>query len=166
MNCTDCRKLFPDLLLDSASVPSAQTHIETCLDCRNEMQSLQSTFELLDLWEVPEPSPYFDQKLAVRLREEQQNPPEGWFEGMRSRLLFNTSFQLRPALAGALAILLVAGIGTAVDLSGFPSHKVQMSATVNDLQILDKNDQALQTMDQLLQDEGSADGNSTAEPAS
>lgn len=166
MNCSDCHKLLPDLLLDSASVPEAQAHIETCLDCRDKLRSLQSTFELLDLWQAPEPSPYFDQKLAVRLREEQQNSPEGWFERMRSRVLFNTGFQLRPALAGALAVVLVAGVGTAVDLSGFPSHKVQMSATVNDLQILDKNDQALQTMDQLLQDETSADNNSSSQPAS
>jgi hypothetical protein len=32
---------------------------------------------------------------------------------------------------------------------------------VQDLQILDKNDQALQTMDQLLQDVGSADDANT-----
>jgi hypothetical protein len=43
-----------------------------------------------------------------------------------------------------------------------PSHsKPQASAAVQDLQILDKNDQALQAMDQLLQDDGPVDDNGT-----
>ena len=40
-----------------------------------------------------------------------------------------------------------------------------MSAAVNDLQILDKNQQALQQVDQLLQDEAPADtGTSAPQP--
>ena len=66
--------------------------------------SLEATFALLDAWQAPEPSPYFDQKLAVRLREEQALAPAGWFERLKSRLLFNTGRQFRPALAGALGI--------------------------------------------------------------
>jgi hypothetical protein len=41
----------------------------------------------------------------------------------------------------------------------------ETSAAVQDLQILDKNDQALQTMDQLLQDDAAAD-DSTSQPIS
>jgi hypothetical protein len=40
---------------------------------------------------------------------------------------------------------------------------VTASATVDDLQILDRNEQAIQQMDQLLQDDDS--GDSTAPPA-
>ena len=44
------------------------------------------------------------------------------------------------------------------NFTGFShSGKPQISATVQDLQILDKNDQALQTMDQLLQEDSSTD---------
>lgn len=166
MNCTECRKHLPDILLDSGSVPGAQVHIESCLECRTELKSLQSVFQLLDVWQAPEPSPYFDQKLAVRLREEQQRAPEAWWGRLRSRMLFNTGHQFRPAMAGALAVVLIAGVGTAVELSGSRAHGPQTSATVNDLQILDKNEQALQTMDQLLQDDGPGDGASTAQPVS
>ena len=115
---------------------------------------------LLDTWEAPEPSPYFDQKLAVLLREEQSRPPVGWFERMRSRLLFNTGRQFRPALAGALALALLIGGGAFADLSNTHLwHHVpaSASATVTDLEVLDNNDQALQTMDQLFQDENSPD---------
>jgi hypothetical protein len=77
-------------------------------------------------------------------------------------LLFNTGRQFRPALAGALALVLVLGGGTFADVSGFLHPKPpQASAAVEDLQILDKNDQALQTMEQLLQDVGPGDDANT-----
>jgi anti-sigma factor RsiW len=159
MNCKDCQSVFLDLLLEPGAPANAaaRSHLESCAECRQEFKSLDATFTLLDAWEAPEPSPYFDQKLAVRLREEQALQPAGWFERLKSRLLFNTGRQFRPALAGALALVLVVGGGTFADVSGFLHSKPQASATVQDLQILDKNDQALQTMDQLLQDVGTAD---------
>jgi len=159
MNCKDCQSVFLDLLLEPGAPANAaaRSHIEFCAECKQEFNSLEATFALLDTWKAPEPSPYFDQKLAVRLREEQALAPAGWFERLKSRLLFNTGRQFRPALAGALALVLVVGGGTFADISGFLHPKPQISAAVQDLQILDKNDQTLQTMDQLLQDVGSAD---------
>lgn len=167
MNCQNCLHSLPDLLLDptASSNAAAHAHLDSCTSCRQGFKALQATFDLLDEWHAPEPSPYFDQKLAVRLREEQAVPPANWLERIRTRLLFNTGRQLRPALAAALAFVLVVGGATIADLSGFPSHShVQASATVNDLQILDKNEQALQTMDQLLQDDNPSDDNNTAGP--
>jgi hypothetical protein len=95
------------------------------------------------------------------LREEQAMEPAGWFERLKSRLLFNTGRQFRPALVGALALILVIGGGTFANLSGLGHSVPQTSATVQDLQILDKNDQAMQTMDQLLQDDGSGEDAAT-----
>jgi hypothetical protein len=163
MNCKDCQTVFLDLLLEPGAPANAapRSHIESCADCKQEFESLKATFALLDTWKAPEPSPYFDQKLAVRLREERELAPAGWFERLKSRLLFNTGRQFRPALAGALALILVVGGGTFADVSGFLHPKPQISAAVQDLQILDKNDQAIQTMDQLLQDDGSADDTAT-----
>jgi anti-sigma factor RsiW len=160
MNCKNCQSVFLDLLLDPTSHTDARSHIESCPECDREFKSIQATFALLDAWKAPEPSPYFNQKLAVRLREEQALPAAGWFERLKSRLLFNTGRQFRPALAGALALALVVGGGTFADVSGFLQPKPQISATVQDLQILDRNDQAFQAMDQLLQDDGSVDTNS------
>jgi len=163
MNCKDCQSVLLDLLLDPG-VPShavARSHLESCPECNREFKSLEATFALLDTWKAPEPSPYFDQKLAVRLREAQARAPEGWFERLKSRLLFNTGRQFRPALAGALVLILLVGGGTFADLSGFGRSAPQASAAVQDLQILDKNDQALQAMDQLLQDDRPADDNAT-----
>lgn len=169
MTCHDYKSALPELLLNPAapSNASAREHMKSCSACNQEFQSLESTFALLDSWQAPEPSPYFDQKLSVRLREQQELPAAGWFERMRSRLLFNTGRQFRPVLAGALAIAFLIAGGTFADLSGFPHPaKTQVSATVNDLQILDKNDQALQTMNLLLQDDNSSNDSPTALPTS
>ncbi len=163
MNCKDCQSVFPDLLLDpgAPSNAAARSHMESCTECKREFKALEATFALLDTWEAPEPSPYFDQKLAVRLREEQALAPAGWFERLKSRLLFNTGRQFRPALAGVLLLTLIVGGGTFANLNGFGHSRPEASATVEDLQILDKNDQALQAMDQLLQDDGPGDDSVT-----
>jgi anti-sigma factor RsiW len=139
---------------ENTQLAAARAHLADCAACAREFASLRATFALLDSWQAPEVSPYFDQKLAVRLREEQAAPPAGWFERLKDRLLLNTGRQFRPALAASLALLLIVG-GGSIGISNF-SHPVQASATVNDLQLLDKNEQALQQMDQLLQDESAA----------
>ncbi len=166
MICRDLKSVLPDLLLDptNPSNAAARAHVDACLACRDELRSLEATFNLLDVWHAPEPSPYFDQRLAVLLREEQANAPAGWFEKMRARLLFNTGRQFRPALAGAMALVLLVGGGTFANFSGLRIGKSQTSATVNDLQIFEKNDQALQTMD-ILEDVP-ADDNAGTVPAS
>jgi predicted ribosomally synthesized peptide with SipW-like signal peptide len=159
MICKDCQSVFLDILLDTDAPANeaARNHLDSCTQCNVEFQALAATFAVLDAWKAPEPSPYFDQKLAVRLREEQALAPAGWFERMKSRLLFNTGRQFRPALTGALALLLVVGGGTFANFSDFSHQTPDISATVQDLQILDKNNQALQTMDQLLQDAGTTE---------
>jgi anti-sigma factor RsiW len=185
MNCKVCQSALPDLLLGSdllgsdllvgADAPTgaaaktqaaARAHLAACAACAREFASLKATFALLDAWHAPEVSPYFDQKLAVRLREEQAAPAAGWLERLRDRLTFNTGRQFRPAVASALAVALILG-GGGFGISTLPHpHPVQASATVRDLQILDKNEQALQQMDQLLQDDAPADTNSAAPPQS
>jgi hypothetical protein len=176
MNCKTCQTALPDLLLGptedlaALAAPFASrdaatlAHLAACAECAQEYASLKATMSLLDIWQAPEVSPYFDQKLAVLLREEQASPAPGWFEQLKTRLLLNTGRQFRPALAGALALLLVIG-GGSFGVSSFerPAAPAQVSAAVNDLQILDKNDQALDQMDQLLQDSTTTDD---AAPAS
>jgi len=168
MNCKICQSALPDLLLEPAAPRNApaRAHLAACAACAQSLAALEATFALLDAWHAPEVSPYFDQKLAVRLREQLAAPPAGWFERLKDRLLLNTGRQFRPALAAALALVLVAG-GGAVGVSTYPrTQPVQASAAVNDLQILDKNEQALQQMDQLLQDDATDDTNPATPPHS
>lgn len=169
MNCQTCHSELPNLLLDHAAISAnVKAHLDSCPACLEEFNSLQATVALLDTWEAPSPSPYFDQKLAVRLREEQAMPSAGWFEQLQTRFLFNTGRQFRPAMVGVLALLLLVGGGTFAGIStSSASHgKAQISAAVSDLQILDKNDQALQEMDQLFQDDDSTNDQTVSPPLS
>jgi hypothetical protein len=154
MNCKDCRERLPDVLLDPGPVPApVEAHVATCTSCREELSSLIKTFAVLDAWTAPEPSAYFDTRLHARIREAQAASREGFFERMRSFLLFSTGRQLRPAVAGAFALLLAVSGGSFIGIHGLHGASVKApSATVNDLKLMDNNAQALQQMDQLLDD--------------
>ena len=156
MNCKTCRTHLPELLLDetyAAKHAALPAHLAACSECASELAALRSTMNVLDEWTAPEISPYFDSKLHARLREAVQAEPEGLWERTRSFLLFSTGRTLRPALAGALAFAMLIGGGSFTLLLQHPAA----SATVNDLKILDNNAQAIQQMDQLLDESPAAD---------
>jgi len=165
-DCKSCREHLADLLLDekyAAAHPELGAHLAACGECSAELAELKATFAVLDHWEAPEPSPYFDTRLRARLREAAAAEPEGLWERMRSFLMFSTGRRLKPALAGALALVMVAGGGSLFLGVNQQPPPVMASPTVNDLKILDNNAQAFQQMDQLLDSSGD---DSTAPPAS
>jgi len=155
MDCKSFETELMDLVLIPDSMPSvaAVAHMKACPPCADEYVSFQQTFSLLDTWHVPQPTPYFDQKLAVLLREEQAAPRMGWFESIVTRMRFNTGRNFRPAMVGALSFALVVGGGSVLVAPFHANQPTQASATVNDLQILDKNEQAFQELDELQQDD-------------
>jgi predicted anti-sigma-YlaC factor YlaD len=161
-----CRKVkanLENLLLDPEAVPvEVRGHLDECGACRQELAALESTMSLMDEWQAPEPTPYFDSRLTARLREEQRAEPAGFFERMRSRLLFGSNVSFRPLAAGALALLLIIGGGTYAGLmTSHPAVPVQASATVQDLQSLDDNAQVFQQLTALDQnDQSDNDGSS------
>jgi hypothetical protein len=167
MNCKTCKAALPNLLLEPAAPGNAaRAHIAACAPCAQQLASLQATLTLLDTWQAPAVSPYFDQKLAVRLRELQSAPAAGWFERLHSRLLFNTGRQFRPMLAAAMALVLIAG-GGGVGIATYQHPRpVEASAVVNDLQLLQRDGQALQQMDQILQEDAPAANSGAALPQS
>lgn len=119
----------------------------------SDEQAMQQMMLLLDEWKAPEPSPWFDARMMARFREEQQRAPESLFERLRDRWLFNQQAVMKPLMAGAMALLLVAGGGSYWQLTHLhTAQPAAVSATVQDLQILDNNAQAIQQMDQLLDD--------------
>src|SRR5579859_3914366 len=77
MNCQEIRELLPDLAagMNAATLmPEAAEHIASCADCATHVRELQNTMALLDEWQAPEPSPYFDTRMQARLREEMARP--------------------------------------------------------------------------------------------
>ena len=155
MNCHQIRELLPDLAAGmhaSTPDPEVEKHIASCATCAAHLGDLQKTMALLDEWQAPEPSPYFDTRLQARLREEMARPHAAWFRWLR-----------RPAWAMSLAGVLFAGalaigagsksyvfeaegISTKPPSLGLP---VQPGTAVGDLQALEKNDELYADFDVL-----------------
>jgi anti-sigma-K factor RskA len=164
MNCKDIRELLPDL---AAGMPHAEAekykmekievekHIAFCADCAALLHDFQKTMALLDEWQAPEPSPYFDTRLQARLREEMARPESGWLSGL--------NWLRRPAWAMSLAAALFAGalaigvnnksyfIETDKIATNPPalSLPVQPGTAVGDLQALERNDELYADFDML-----------------
>jgi hypothetical protein len=120
----------------------------------SDEQAMHEMMALLDDWKAPEPSPWFDARMMARFREEVQREPEGFFARLRDRFLYGNTATMKPMLAGAMALLLVAGGGSWLEVSHLQqANAPAISATVEDLQIIDTNDQTIQQMNQLLDDD-------------
>ena len=155
MNCNQIRELLPGIItsagMDATTLqPEVSNHIASCNDCATHLRDLQKTMALLDEWQAPEPSPYFDTRLQARLREEMARPHAAWFSWLR-----------RPAWAMSLAAVIFAGalvvgnksyisqtetIATKPPSLGLP---VEPGTAVGDLQALDRNDDLYADFDVL-----------------
>jgi predicted anti-sigma-YlaC factor YlaD len=120
----------------SEATAAESSHLASCPSCAEQFKAMQETMTLLDEWQVPEPSPYFDVRLQARLREEMAKPQAGW--AMR--------WFRQPVIAAALTVII--GIGVGMFFSQGPRiHNSQPmladnappGTAVSDLQTLDKN---------------------------
>jgi hypothetical protein len=106
-------------------------HLASCHPCTEQLTSMKATMALLDEWQVPEPSPYFDVRFQARLREEMAKPQAGWLHWFR-----------RPVLAAALTVIMGVGIGVLFTRSSGihnPEPPIAVGSAVSDLQTLEKN---------------------------
>jgi len=174
MDCNEIRELLPDLAAGMGTpAPEVEKHIASCPACSAQLRDFQKTMALLDEWQTPEPSPYFDTRLQARLREEMARPPARWFERATPRWL-RPGALLRPVWATSVAaVLLVAAIlagnksyisqtdaiATKPPSLGLP---VQPGTAVGDLQALERNDELYADFDVL--DELQVQDDVTANP--
>lgn len=150
MNCNEIREQLVDVAAGVEPPVELRSHVETCAGCAKTLKELSATMALLDEWQAPEPSPYFDTRLQARLREERRSESVGWFSWFR-----------KPILAVAATLLVAAGIGLfqggnslnnqVNHSSPTPEHRIVATegSAVSDLQLLDKNSDMLQDFDAL-----------------
>jgi predicted anti-sigma-YlaC factor YlaD len=140
MNCNEVRELIPDLAAGfTESTPEIDQHVRDCAECRAKLAGIRQTMALLDEWQTPEPSPYFDVRLKARLREDIG----------RHRVSFLQWFR-KPALAVAFAVLMVASVTIMrVRDPGPPPAPPEPGTAVGDLQALDKNEDLYADFDVL-----------------
>ncbi|MGA8763001.1 MAG: hypothetical protein WB562_09070 [Candidatus Sulfotelmatobacter sp.] len=144
MKCDEIRERMPDLASGLAeSTPEIGGHLATCGDCAGKLEEFRQTMALLDEWQAPEPSPYFDVRLQARVREEMAKPQAGWLAWFR-----------RPMLAASLTVLMGIGVGLffarnsgiyapgggeRVAIMDTQPQAAEPATGVSDLQALDKN---------------------------
>jgi predicted anti-sigma-YlaC factor YlaD len=155
MDCKQIKELLPDLAAGmDTSTPEVEKHIATCAACSAQLHDFQKTMALLDEWQAPEPSPYFDTRLQARLREEMARPPVRWYSWL-------THSRLRPAWAMSVAAVLftvalaignrsyISQVETIATKPPSLSLPVQPGTAVGDLQALEKNDELYADFDVL-----------------
>jgi len=153
MNCNEIRELLPELAAGiDAGTPEMNAHLASCAACAAKLQEFKQTMALLDEWQAPEPSPYFDTRLKARLREEMARPAAGWLHWLRHH-----------ALAMSLAALVLAAgllVGNRSYITQLDAIKtdppaltppVQQGSAVGDLQALEKNNELYADFDVLDQ---------------
>jgi len=133
MKCNEIREIMPDLAAGLAdTTPAMNEHLRGCVECSGKLEAFRQTMSLLDQWQVPDPSPYFDTRVRARVREERAARPAAWWEWLR-----------KPALAASLALLMVMGV-TLMQKGGVTHQEtntaqIEPGSAVGDLQALDKN---------------------------
>jgi hypothetical protein len=158
MHCKDIHELLPDLAAGmEAGTPEVQKHLASCEACSAQLLDFQKTMALLDEWQAPEPSPYFDTRLQARLREEMTRPQTRWYSA------FMIGRFMRPAWALSIAAVLFAVAIGVSNRSYFTETEaiatkppaltlpVQPGTAVGDLQALEKNDELYADFDVLDQ---------------
>lgn len=137
MNCDEIRERMPEVSAGFGELTADEDkHLASCDACTKQWKEMRATMALLDEWQAPEPSPYFDMRLQARLREEMAKPQIGWLQWFR-----------RPVLAAALTVLMGVGVGLMVTRTSNPSRPPIAAAdglggpgtAVSDLTALDKN---------------------------
>jgi anti-sigma factor RsiW len=142
-------------------------HLQACAPCAAQLQEFRQTMALMDEWEAPEPSPYFDTRLQARLREEKAAEAargRGWLAWLP-----------RTALATAAVLALAAGVG--MWQYGTPTKPVmgvqqaaqnttppERGTAVSDLQTLDSDNDLYADFD-VLDDIDSQQNSTTATSA-
>jgi hypothetical protein len=158
MTCPEIKNTLAEVVYESRPLPEEiRKHLAECAGCTAELAEMEATWKLLDEWQAPEPSAFFDAKLYARLRTEQAKAPASLLERARAWWLFSTNLQMRPVAAGALAIVLAVGGGTFALLDR-ETPAPPTSATVRDLQSYDGNAQLFQQLNALDGDEDNGAG--------
>ncbi len=137
MKCEEVRERMPDVAAGFSDPTTAESnHLASCTSCAEQFKAMQQTMSLLDEWQVPEPSPYFDIRLQARLREEMAKPQTSWV----------LRWFRQPVIAAALTVIMGIGVGMFFSQGGrihnpqpILAENAAPGSAVSDLQTLDKN---------------------------
>ena len=89
--------------LDAKAADEVEAHLAVCPQCKAWTDAHMRTWSLLDDWQAAPVSPDFERKLRERIALLEEQPTPWWRTAWRSF----TARGLKPALAGALVVVLI-----------------------------------------------------------
>ncbi len=165
VNCSEIRESMLEVASGTKPSPAMADHLLACSVCATELAEFRQTMAMLDEWQVPEPSPYFDTRLMARVREQQTLAAtrKGWLGWM-----------WKPVLGAAMATAMLAGVAVYRQSTTPPPQQAAIKPVVSvpadrgtavaDLQALDESRQSysdFEVLDELQPDGTQASANQT-----
>ena len=155
MKCEEVKETF----VESSLPPGSRVHMQSCPSCAQAWAEHQKLFALLNEWEAPEVSPFFDTRLNALVREakaEETRPASGMFGWLRKPMLGIPAW--RSVAAGTLALAVAVGVGVLHNQANNnnPPVVAVKGTAVDDLQRLDKHQDEISNLE-LLDDLDAAD---------
>jgi predicted anti-sigma-YlaC factor YlaD len=154
MKCEEIREQMFDLMTAETVAPEVRMHLDGCAACSAELESMKQTMLLLDEWQAPEPTPFFDTRMQALLREEKAKAAQkhvsvlDWFR--------------KPVMIAAAAVALVVGAGVYAGIENTGRHHTdttvaQGDPAIRDLQTLDKDQDVINNFTALDDDPSNDD---------
>lgn len=164
MNCKKVQKKLYDFLthrLEQDIYQKIDEHVKACQQCQIKLKSMENTISLLDIWEPPDVSADFEEKVLRRIREQQvANKSEDKEQRSMVWALFEKIFfpyYIKLPLEGLTVAIVV--LLCIVVYRGFSPQKVDEKYTIsketqiilNEVKnpILIKTDDAMATLESL-----------------
>ena len=149
MSCEKMQELMPEVASGAETPsPALKSHLAACGKCAETLEAMRSTMAVLDEWNAPEPSPYFDTRMQALLREEKQKEPAGVFAGVM-RLFRRPVLGIATVAALSFSAAFLTGDHFPTVHQDGPKQTVARGTAVGDLEFLDKQSDLLQDFDAL-----------------
>jgi hypothetical protein len=107
MNCSQMESLLLDCAagrLAGADRASVEHHLTVCPGCRERAEGFRSVVQVLEDWDTPQISPWFNARLRRRIAAEEAL---GW--NWRRALAWTSAWLKQPVTAAAFAAVLMVG---------------------------------------------------------
>src|SRR5258708_8383331 len=105
MTCPEIKNHLAEVVYESRPLPEEiRKHLADCAGCTAELAEMEATWKLLDEWQAPEPSAFFDAKLYAKLRPEQATAPARLLWRAKAWGPYSTNLQHRPGPGPARAL--------------------------------------------------------------
>jgi hypothetical protein len=134
--------------------PEFEQHLQVCLKCSAQFDDLRTTMQLLDEWDVPEPSSHFDAVLRMKLLETKGAPRRNWL----SWFSFSAAAVTFAGLLFVGAVVLQHSFVGKNSAHSKSELRALQSTAVGDLQALDENCDVYDSdlLDELAMDQPSS----------